>query len=52
LYLSRDSIIDLDRIIAFVTKRMGRLRPEGLVEIPLRDKDMPKEIREILYSLS
>jgi len=52
LYLSRDSIIDLERIIDFVTKRMGRLRPEGMVEIPLKQDDMPGEVREILYSLS
>ena len=51
LYLSRDSIIDLERIIEFVTQRVGRLKPEGLVEIPLKGKDMQKEIREIIYSL-
>ena len=52
LYLSRDSIVDLDKVIAFVTQRVGRLRPEGVIEIPLKGKDIPNEIREILYAVS
>jgi transcription-repair coupling factor (superfamily II helicase) len=48
LYLSRDSIVDLERIITFVTQRNGRLRPEGIVEIPLQGHDIPNEIRDIL----
>jgi hypothetical protein len=52
LYLSRDSIVDLDKVIAFVTQARGRLRPEGVIEIPLEGKDIPNEIREILYAVS
>jgi hypothetical protein len=39
-------------VIVFVTQRVGRLRPEGVIEIPLKGKDIPNEIREILYAVS
>jgi transcription-repair coupling factor (superfamily II helicase) len=48
LYLSRDSMLDLERLITFVTQRKGRLRPEGFMEIPVQGHDIPNEIRDIL----
>jgi transcription-repair coupling factor (superfamily II helicase) len=50
LFMSHDSIVDLDSIIGMVQKRSGRLSPEGLVEIPLLSGDMLNEIRDILYA--
>ncbi|MEN6447327.1 MAG: transcription-repair coupling factor [Syntrophaceae bacterium] len=52
LYMSHDSIVNLDRIIGLVQERGGRLSPEGLVEIPLAGEDVLHEIRDILYAVS
>jgi transcription-repair coupling factor (superfamily II helicase) len=52
LYMSHDSMIDLDRLVSMVHERSGRLSPQGVAEIPLSSGDIPNEIRDILYAVS
>lgn len=52
LYVSRDSIMDLEKLKHVLTERNGRLRPEGVMEVPLGDKEAAHEIRDILYALA
>ncbi|HHO77114.1 MAG TPA: transcription-repair coupling factor [Deltaproteobacteria bacterium] len=52
LYLSRDSRINLGRLIDIVTENNGRIYQEGVAEIPIGVKDVHKEMRDILYSIA
>jgi transcription-repair coupling factor (superfamily II helicase) len=52
LYMSHDSMINLDRLISMVQEKNGRLSPQGVAEIPLGGSDVPHEIRDILYAVS
>jgi transcription-repair coupling factor (superfamily II helicase) len=52
LYLGRDSIINLKDLIELVTKRDGRLYPQGIAEIPIGEENASDEIRDILYRIA
>ncbi|MBN2297653.1 MAG: transcription-repair coupling factor [Deltaproteobacteria bacterium] len=52
LYLSRDSKINLGKLIDIVTEKNGRIYQEGIAEIPLGDEDVQHEMRDILYSVA
>jgi transcription-repair coupling factor (superfamily II helicase) len=52
LYMSHDSMINLDRLVSMVHEKSGRLSPQGVAEIPLSSGDIPNEIRDILYAVS
>ena len=52
LYMARDTMIDLGKLIDKVTKRYGRMYPEGIAEIPIGENDVTNEIRDILYSIA
>ncbi|HDP25742.1 MAG TPA: transcription-repair coupling factor [Deltaproteobacteria bacterium] len=51
LYVARDSMLDMKRMITAVTARKGKLYPEGMVDFPIGSKDASQEIRDILYSV-
>ncbi|MGC9323277.1 MAG: transcription-repair coupling factor [Desulfomonilia bacterium] len=51
LYVARDSILDLKKIIGVVNTRKGKLYPEGIVELPLGSSNAAHEIRDILYTV-
>jgi len=52
LYLSRDSKINLGKLIDIVTEKNGRIFQEGIAEIPLGEQDVHHEMRDILYSVA
>jgi transcription-repair coupling factor (superfamily II helicase) len=52
LYVSRDSIMDLEKVKNLLERRKGRLKPEGVMEIRLHGPDEAGEIREILHDIA
>ncbi len=52
LYLARDSKINLEKLIALVTDKNGRIFQEGIAEIPMGPDNVHNEIRDILHSIA
>jgi len=51
LWVSRDSILNLEALKSILQGRHGRLRPEGVIEIPLDGSKTVDEVKDILYAL-
>lgn len=51
LWMSRDSMINLERLKEVLVRRKGRLSPDGLMEVPLDDGRILEEVKDILYAL-
>jgi transcription-repair coupling factor (superfamily II helicase) len=52
VYLGRDSVINLEDLIDLVTRKFGRLYPQGIAEFPIGEEHASNEIREILYRIA
>lgn len=52
LHVSRDSIMDLEKMKRLLERKKGRLRPEGFLELPVTESRLTEEIRETLYALA
>ncbi|HPE44578.1 MAG TPA: helicase-related protein, partial [Deltaproteobacteria bacterium] len=52
LHVSRDSIMDLEKMKRLLERKKGRLRPEGFLELPVTESRLTDEIRETLYALA